>query len=450
MVTSSPSTPVPSRRGLPGLGVLVPFSRDPLGFLQGIRDAHGPRVHIRIVDHDVLFVDDPADIELVLVKQADRLHKDALYALLRPALGNGLVTSEDAQWKRNRKLAAPSFTARHVHSYAETMVRRARQHIDALQVGQTVELQALMLDITRDIALATLFGEDLTGDATPVAAALDVVMEHFVSEAQGIHRVLPAWLPTPGRRRLARAVQRIDETVYALLDERRQIGLGDDLVSRLLQANEDGRGFTATELRDEAVTAFLAGHETTALMLTYTVHLLGEHPEVVQRLVEEVTRVLGDRDPTSDDVAALPYLNAVLTESMRVLPPVCWIGREVQAPVQLPGFEVPAGWQILMAPWVTQRRAEWFDQPLAFRPERWLDEAFVKQLPRMAYMPFGAGPRVCIGKHLAMMEAVLVLAVFAQRAWLTATGPLPRLIPSITLRPSQPMYAEVGPGCARS
>ena len=435
---------LPRLRGLPGLGSLIPFARDPLQFLSDARAAHGPRVHFRLVQHNVLFLDDPHDVELCLVKQAARLHKDALYEMLRPAMGNGLVTSEDDQWRRNRKLAAPSFTARHITSYGEAMVRCTRAATDRLANESSIELQHEMLLLTRDIALATLFGDDLDVDASPVAEALEVAMAHFISEVQGIHRVLPYWLPTPSRRRMRRAIGALDDTVYRLIAARKAAGLGDDLLSRLIAAREDdGSGFTETELRDEVATAFLAGHETTALALTYTHHLLRQHPEVRQRMLAEITDVVGDRDPTSDDVSALPYTQAVIQESMRVIPPVCWVGREVKEPIALPDLEVPVGWQLLFATWTMHRNAEWFEDPLAFKPERWLDADWAAQLPRLAYYPFGAGPRVCIGKHFAMLEAVLVLVALMQRVWLEPVEPLPRLLPSVTLRPSAPMPARV-------
>ena len=431
-------------RGWPLIGSLVPFARDPLGFLDRIAADHGDRVQFQLVQHQVFFVNDPSDVEQVLVKHSSKLHKDAIYALLHPALGEGLVTSEDDTWRRHRKLAAPSFTARHVEGYAETMVALTQQHAEALEPGASVDLLACMSDLARDIALATLFGADLEVDASPVAHCLDVVMDHFAEEVQGVHRLLPSGVPTPARSRHRQAIAELDRTIYAIIGERRRVGLGGDLLSRLIAARDDeGDGFGEKALRDEAVTAFLAGHETTALTLTYTHHLLANHPPVLERLLAELREVLGGRTATVADAGALPYLRAVVQEAMRVLPPVWAIGREVQAPLPLAGFEIPVGWQVLVSPWVLHRDSRWFPDPAAFRPERWLEPGFTESMPRMAYLPFGAGPRICIGKHFAMLEAVLVMATLLQRVWLRSTEPLPRLLPSITMRPTGPVPAEV-------
>ncbi len=430
-------------RGLPGIGSLLSYARDTLGFLERLRSRYGDLVPFTLGGERVLLVAHPDDVEDVLVRHAPSLHKDVLYELLRPSLGNGLLTAEGEVWRRHRKLAAPSFTARHVQVYGATMVDLTQRFCAGLVPGDTIDLHDAMMTLSRDIVLRTLFGEDLTIDAAAVQDALEAVMVAFVSEVQGIHRLLPKQLPTPTRRRQRRAIAAVDRLIYDWIDQRRARGLGDDLLSRLIAARDDGGvGFDTRELRDEIITAFVAGHETTALTLTYTLQLLHEHPASAARLHEEVHDVLGGQAATAEHASRLPFTRAVVQESMRVLPPAWAVGREVVRPIQLRGLDVALGTQLVVSPWVMHRDLRWFDDPARFRPERWL-EADPHPWPRMAYLPFGGGPRVCIGKHFAMLEAVLVLATLVQHVSLHPHGPLPRLVPTVTLRPSRPVPARV-------
>ncbi len=426
---------VPGRRGWPVVGDLVAFGRDPLGFVVELQRVWGDVAHFRIAADDVWLVSHPDDIEQLLVRDAKVLHKDQIYDLLRPALGEGLVTAEDEHWRRHRKLLAPLFTKRHVEVWGDTMVRCAREVSAAWTPGVALDLQHEMMSLTQRIVLETLFGSDLAVDTASLGRAIDLIMEHFVHEAQGPLRLVPAWIPTPSRQRSTAAIAELDAAIYALIEARRRAGPGDDLVSRLLSARDEEGGLSDREVRDEAVTAFVAGHETTALALTWTFVLLGENPRVWAPLREEVTRVLGDRPGTANDLAALPYTTAVLKESMRLLPPVWGFGRQAQADLQVGSRVVPRGHNLVVCPWVVQRDPRFWPEPLWFQPERWLDAAFVAGLPRMAWFPFGGGPRVCIGNHFAMLEGVLALATLVQAGTLTTTGPRPPMMPSITLRP---------------
>jgi cytochrome P450 len=425
----------PGRPGWPLVGDLVAFGRDPLGFCERLSQEHGDRAHFRLVDHHLWLLSHPDDIEQILVRDAKVLHKDVIYELLRPMLGDGLVTAEDEPWRRHRKLLAPLFTKRHVEVWADTMVRCTRDEVAGWADGATVDVHAAMMALTQRIVLDTLFGSDLDVDTSGVARAIDDIMNQFVSEAQGPLRLVPKGVPTPSRRRTTRAIAELDATVFSLIEARRRAGLGDDLLSRLLAAKDEAGALTDREVRDEAVTAFVAGHETTALALTWTFVLLGENPRAWGPLRDEVERVLGGRPATAADFGALPYVTATLKESMRLLPPVWGFGRLALEDLELGDLRVPRGHNLLVCPWVTQRDPRWWPEPLWFRPERWLDEAFVASLPRMAWFPFGGGPRVCVGQHFAMLEAVLALATLVQHGTLTPTGPRPAMLPSITLRP---------------
>ncbi|MEZ4240346.1 MAG: cytochrome P450 [Myxococcota bacterium] len=432
-------SPPPRLRGVPGLGSLIPFARDPLAFVAEAARL-GDVVWYRLVDHQLVQLSHPALVEAVLVDHAKDVHKDAIYDLLRPSLGDGLVTSEGETWRRHRKLAAPSFQKRHVDGYAEAFVACTEDWLGALP--DQVDLHEQFMALTQRIVLDTLFGTDLGVDTSGVAHALHTVMAGFSSESQGPGRLLPRWVPTRTRRRVQQAIADLDRTIYAIIESRRRIGLGDDLLSRLVAARDEQGGFDDRALRDEAVTAFVAGHETTALALTYAIVLLGERPEAWAPVVAEVDRVLGDRAATAGDFAALPRTTDVIREAMRVLPPVWAVGREAQRDLVIGGHEVPVGTQIVMSQWVMHRDPRWFDDPLAFRPERWAGD-LQQRLPRMAYLPFGGGPRVCIGNHFALLEAVLVLATLARRIRPVPTGPRPRLVPSITMRPGGPVPARI-------
>ncbi|MEZ4318803.1 MAG: cytochrome P450 [Myxococcota bacterium] len=419
-----PGIPAPDE--LPVVGSLLGFARDPIAFLQGLQRDHGDLVQLTLADHRVLLVSDPDLLETVFVTEWRNLHKDAIYDKTRPMLGNGLVTSEGDAWKRNRKLAAPSFTPRHIELYRATMQRCVDTWIAAQPDQAEIDLAHEMMGLTRDIVLETLFGGDLDLDVSVAGHAIEAFMDEFVVEVRGWRRFAPDWLPSPGRRRAQRAVAALDDLIARVLAARRAKGLGDDLLSQLLSArDEDGHGLDDRQLRDEAVTMFAAGHETTATALTYALLLLASHPEEQRRLAQSPERA-----------------EAVLKEAMRLLPPVWAVGRETQAAIRLGEHDVPAGTQILVAQCVLNRNPTWFPDPDAFRPDRWLDGG--PDLPRFAYLPFGGGPRVCIGNHFAMMEGTLLLSAIVSAFDTVALGPVPPpMTPSITLRPRGAIPARI-------
>jgi cytochrome P450 len=249
---------------------------------------------------------------------------------------------------------------------------------------------------------------------------------------------LLSWIPTPTRRRYRRAVRRLDQIIYEIIAARRaQPGDGEDLLGRLLTTgDETGAVMTDQQLRDELLTLFLAGHETTALTLSFAFYLLSVNPAAAARLTAELDEVLGSRSPTAADVPRLRYAGWVIHESMRLYPPAWSIGREAVADCEIGGYPVPKGTQLALVQWLVHRDARWFEDPDAFRPERW-DKDLVRRLPRCAYFPFGDGPRVCIGNHFALLEATLLLATVLQRFQLEmAPGATLRLVPSMTLRPA--------------
>jgi cytochrome P450 len=427
-----PTSP-PGPRGLPFVGSAADVVRDPLGFFARISRKYGDVVRFGLPRQTVYLINHPAGIEEVLVAERENLIKDTLTRGLSFIFGNGLLVSEGATWRKQRRLAQPGFHRDRVASYGQVMVSYAERALASWKDGETRDVHKDMMRLTLDIVAKTLFGVEIGEVARKIEGALEMLMERFT----GLGTMVPLGLPTPSNIRAKRAVETLDEITYGIIRERRASGDKGDLISMLIEATseEDGR-MDDKQLRDEAVTLLLAGHETTALTLGYAFHLLGKHPEVAEKLAAEIQAVLGDRPATSADLPKLRYADAVVRESMRLYPPAWVIGREAIAPIEIGGYAVAKGTQLWLPQWVVHRDARWFPEPERFRPERW-DDDFARSLPRHAYFPFGGGPRVCIGNAFATMEAVLILVTIARRFRFTPEnrGPL-ALTPSVTLRPT--------------
>jgi cytochrome P450 len=418
-------------------GNLADFRRDRLGLFTRCAREFGDVARIRLGPRRIYLLSHPDAIESVVVRQAKSFNKHFALRLTPLVLGQGLLTSEGDFWLRQRRLIQPVFSRARIHGYASDMVRAVERMLGRWQPGQTVGILPEMMRLTLEIAARTMFDADVDADAADVGQALKVLQDSFVLRFNSLIPI-PLWVPIPSNFRFRRAVRRLDEIIYRLIRQRREHpGEGRDLLSLLLAArDEDGTGkMSDQQVRDEAMTLFLAGHETTALALTWTWVLLAAHPEAQQKLFAEVDAMLGGRPPTPDDMPRLGYTEAVIQESMRLFPPAYVIGREASAPVEVAGYPVPRGLTIMMSQWVVQRDERWFPEATAFRPERWLDGS-TEALPKFAYFPFGGGPRICIGNTFAMLETVLVLARIAQRYRFTAPPVPPQAVPTFTLRPS--------------
>jgi cytochrome P450 len=427
------------------LGAFLEIARDPLAFM-GSAPGHAPLVRVRIGTESLVFVSEPELVHAVLLGRASELLKDRITQKLSETLGNGLLTSEGDFWRRQRKLMAPMFNRTHLTSYASTMIERTHAAGAGWSSGEVREVHLDMMTLTLDIIMRTVFGAELQGDeGAQMGHAIEVMMEIFERELRTWRRFVPkSWLVFE-RRRLNEARASLDRIVGRLIAEKRAAGAkGDDVVSRLLSArSDDGGAMSDKQVRDEAVTMVVAGHETTALVLTFAGRLLAEHPDARAKLHAELDAVLGGRAPTLDDMPRLAFTKAVALEAMRLYPPAYIIGRQVQAPLELGGYQLLAGDQLMVCMWHSHRSARWFDEPLAFRPERWLD-GLQERLPDYVYMPFGGGPRVCIGQHFAMMEAILCLAALHQRwQWEGLPGQPWELSPAVTLRPRHGWRAKV-------
>jgi cytochrome P450 len=402
-----------------------------------IHRVYGPIVRTRLPLH-LYFVADGACIEEILVKKAESFHKDRTSRLLARVIGNGLLVNEGESWRRQRRLIQPAFHQRQLESYAGRMVEAATRGADRWRPGEVRDIHEEMMGVTMTIVAGALFGADLSADASEIGRTISDLMEQF-SRMLGLAARFqpPAWVPTPANRRLRASARKVDAVILGIIEARRRSGAGaDDLLSLLIRArDEDGGAMSDTQVRDEAMTLFLAGHETTGLATSYALYLLARDPERQARLAEELARVLGGRLPTLGDLEQLPYTEAVVLESMRIYPPAWAMGREAMTEIEIGGWRYPRGAEFVISPWVVHRDARTFPDPDAFRPERWADD-LARRLPRFAYFPFGGGPRVCIGNRFAMMEAKLVLAVAVQRfRFETVPETALSLMPSATLRP---------------
>jgi cytochrome P450 len=429
----------PGPRGLP-FRHLPAFRRDPLAFLESAHRRYGDVLHFSFGPRHITFLAHPDQVRDVLVTQHRNFIKSGALQRARVMLGEGLLTSEGELHLRQRRLAQPAFHRERIAALGETMVAYARRAADAWRPGQELDVAREMNHLALSIAGKTLYGADVGDEADEIGAALNAAMVTFRKRITNPLGLLLDRLPVPGTLKVQRAIARLDATIYRLIAARRASGEDrGDLLSMLLAARDDegdGGGMSDQLLRDEALTLFLAGHETTANALAWSWHLLAANPEAEAALHAELDAVLAGRAPTADDLACLPYTRAVLAESMRLNPPAWAIGREPLEDFAVGGFRVRAGTVVLMSPWVTHRDPRWWPDPERFNPGRWTDEAEAER-PRFAYFPFGGGPRKCIGEGFAWTEGMLVLATLAQR-WRLAHAPGAEVgrQPLITLRPT--------------
>ncbi len=421
------------------LGVMAEFNRSPLAFIERMAREYGDVVRARFFYLNSYFLFHPRDIEQVLVTDSRNFAKPRTVRtpFFCRLVGNGLLTSEGEFWRRQRRLAQPAFHRGRINAYGETMVAYAEQMLDNWREGEERDVHQDMTQLTMQIVTRTLFNTDVTHDAEHINAALKVIVEPFSSQAT-LKWILDNRLPTRAHRRFHEAVRQIDEFLYRIINQRRASGEDHgDLLSMLLQAQdeEDGTRMTDQQLRDETMTLFLAGYETTSLALSWAWYLLAQHPEVETRLWQELDEVLAGRAPQVSDMPRLRYTEMIARETMRVYPPAYIIGREAVRDCEVGGYRVPAGMQLFIPAWVVHHDARFFEKPEEFRPERWTPD-FVKELPRYAYFPFGGGPRVCIGNSFAMMEFILLLATIAQKFQLRLVPEHKvELYPALSLRP---------------
>jgi cytochrome P450 len=416
-------------------------SKDPLGLFTEWARLYGDIFHYRAFYWHIYFINHPDLIKEVLVTKAPSFIKGEAVRANRRIFGNGLLASEGSFWLQQRRLIQPAFHHSHIESYANIMVRYTERMLTTWRDGESRDIHQDMMRLTLEIVSMAMFSVEIASEKDRVAVALDTLMEL----SMGPRMLLPELfrrLPTRNNRRYDRAVHELDDIVYTLIRERQSNSAApspdgfEDLLHTLLQAcDEDGSPMPVQQIRDEVMTLLLAGHETTAVSLSWIWLLLSQHPEVEHKLWSELRAILNGRSPTMHDLASLPYTERVVKEAMRLYPPIWATVRTTAKDCEIGGYLIPAKSPIIMSQWVMHRDLRYYDQPTEFQPDRWLDERY-KTAPRFSYFPFAGGPRICIGASFATTEAALVLATIAQQYQIRVDpNAIIESTPSITLRP---------------
>lgn len=421
-------------------GHLLSLRRDSLGFLSKNMQ-YGDITHIKFLKYDAYQINHPDLIGQVLTKDNAIWHKSTVYKhTLKDYLGEGLLNSDGDFWRRQRKLMQPAFHVNRISAYADTMVQYAQRMIDSWQDGDIRDIAEDMMQVTLYIVGKTLFDTDFSTTSGEVAEALDYMLADIIDASQTVIR-LPDWMPTPLKYRKKRTIDLLNRVVMPMIHARRSSkeDTGDLLSMLLLAQDDDGQGMSDEQIRNEALTLVLAGHETTANALTWTLYLLSQYPDVAEKLHVEVTRVLGNRQPTLADLKDLHYTEQVIKEGMRVYPPVWSVARQTQQATQLGRYPIGKYATAIIPIWAVHHDERWYPNARAFEPERWADDR-ANAVPRYAYLPFGGGPRVCIGNSFAMMEAQLILVSIIQKYHLSHIKGH-RVVPEplVTLRPKYGM-----------
>jgi cytochrome P450 len=434
--TIASRTRPPRPKGLPLVGNALQYKRDPFAFMLRCAREYGPVSYTRLSGRPHFLLSEPGDVEHVLVTNHRNYSKGAVQAREGSLFGNGLLLSEGDFWRSQRRIIQPAFHRRRVDQYAGIMTAATERMLAGWRDGTTRDIHHDMMKLTLEIVVRVLFGADIHDRAHRLAQAFAVVGEHFQVVYDRTFFV-PEWIPIPGNLRYRKALDSLDGEVDRIIQKRRADDTGgDDLLGLLLEMRDDeGRPMSDQQLRDEVMGLFLAGHETTAHTLGFACHLIGRHPDQEAKLLAELSNCLGGRLPTVDDLPRLPFTEQVTKEALRLYPAVYSMLREALQDDELGGYHVPAGTTVVLPQWVIHRDGRFYQQPEVFAPERWTKE-FERGLPRCAYFPFGAGPRVCIGSSFALTELRLILPTILQRWHLEPTSAAPlELLASITTRP---------------
>jgi len=438
----------PGPNGVRFFGNSQQYAADPFSFMDACAAAYGDVVRFDLGPQPLYMLTNPQDIERVLVSESTAFPKldfgdDAIDRLL----GDGLLTSSGEQWKQKRQRAAPAFRSGRINMLGELMAKYTESTMAEWSTGDRIDINVEMARLTVRIIVAAMFGSEIESERVEaIQTHLEPLGARFEPDPFG--RLIPEWAPTRKNREFAAAVESLEAIIDDIVDERRgtvRDAEGDrpmDLLSILLRAHEDGEA-TEADIRDEMMTMLLAGHDTTALTLTYTWHLLSRHPAVEQRFHAELDEVLDGARPTAADCRRLEYTQHVLNEAMRLYPPVYTLFRETTVDVEMGGYRLPAGAGLMLPQWVVHRSKRWYDDPAQFDPDRWNNERS-SQRPRFAFFPFGGGPRHCIGKQFSMLEATVILATVGQTYRLEQLGDRElELRGSLTMHPDEPVAMRV-------
>jgi cytochrome P450 len=410
---------VPGPQGLPVVGSLFEFRRQGiLDFWTNVWREHGDVAQVQMGPMTLIQFVRPEHIQEILVSKADRFVKGFSHDTLRVPLGSGILTAEGSLWRRQRRLMASTYTPKAVGRYTNIMLDATDKMLArwrAVPQGTALRINVEMMRLAMSVISRSVFTVDIGQDIAEAGEALATILDF--ANLRTISLVNPPlWVPTPLNRRLKWALDTIDAFLYDIIAERRSQPPGDDLLWSLMEARDEetAEGMSEKQLRDEVLITFFAGHETTAQLLTWAWYLLARHPNVEEQFHAELDRALGGRSPGTDDIEALAYTRMIMDETLRLYSPVASLARDAIDDDEVDGYPVQAGSILTLTPYITHRHPEFWARPHDFYPEHFAPEA-VKARPRYAYYPFGAGPRVCLGKHFALLEATLVLAEVGQR-----------------------------------
>ncbi len=436
----------PVWRSLPALW------RDPLGFLESLAREQGDFAQVRLGWVRLFLLGHPDLVQEALVTKHASFEKGHPLKKARLLLGRGLLTSEGELHQRQRRLIQPAFHRQRIAAYAGSLARCAEEMQDLWQDGGELDASVEMMRLSQRTVVRTLFDTDVQEDEGRLAGrALDTLVQGFGLMLLPGFEVLMR-LPLPNMRRLRRARAELDRLIFGWIRERRESGDRGDVLSMLLFArDEQSGGMSEQQVRDEVMTLFLAGHDTTGNSIAWTWHLLARNPEVEARWHQELDEVLGDRLPTAEDVGLLRYTRQVFQESLRLFPPVPAVGRRAAEAVEIGGCRIPRGSVVEVSPWLLHRDPRYFPEPERFAPERWTEE-LERRLPKGAYIPFGLGSRLCIGMHLASLAGIVLLATLGRRWRLRSVSDRPvALLPrSITLRPQGGLRMRLARRCRQT
>jgi cytochrome P450 len=411
----TPSRFPPGPKGHFILGSLPEVRADPLEFLSNCAHEYGEIVHYRIVNNHAFLLNHPDTIESVLSTHSRNFVKGKVYRANKQLFGNGLLTSEGAEWQSHRRMIQPAFHRENIDSYGETIVASTQQLLDSWRDGETYDICEELKRLGLEIVAKVLFSTDISQQTHEIRDAIGIVWEQFTARVNA-GLLIPEWIPTPQNIRLGRAIQQMERILGQIMQEHRQDHKNTgDLLHMLLQAkDEHGAPMDDRQILDEVKTLIVAGHETGALTLTWAFFLLSQHPEIEAIFQEELRTVLDGRAPTVEDLPRLRYTEMIIKESMRLYPTVWGLSRVALNDIEIGGYRIPAGASLVTSQWVTHHDPRYFEKPNEFNPARWEPET-ANRLPRFAYFPFGGGPRRCIGHAFAMMELILILAMVSQK-----------------------------------
>jgi cytochrome P450 len=432
--TYSPAVPI--------FGALPQLQKSPLKVMFRAASEFGDLVRVPLPTIQMFVAGHPDLAEHILVTNSKNYTKDTRgYNMLRRVLGNGLVTSEGAFWKRQRRIAQPAFHREKIARFADSMVRAASECAEAWPTDAAFDLNQEMMKVTLRIVGETLLSTDVTSSTGEIGAAVTHSLELMIWKITHPFS-LPGWIPTKRNREFVSSKKTLDDVVNGIIAKRRAGETHPDLLQMFLDTtdSETNESMNDAQLRDEVMTMFLAGHETTANALSWTFWLLSAAPDVENELIAEIKEVLGDRAATMADVPKLKVANNILKESMRLYPPIWTLGRRVEETEIVKGYTIPKGALVFVCPYWLHRHPQFWESPNEFKPSRWNDPNVLKH--RSAYIPFSAGQRKCIGDSFATMEAILLLCTFLQKRKISIVpGQQVEPEPVVTLRPSTRIQA---------